>query len=48
MTPYAWAIKPGDQGWHQYLADFVATIKRNGQLKQAAERHGLGPIALID
>jgi ABC-type amino acid transport substrate-binding protein len=48
LTPYAWAIKPGDEAWQSRLTEFVHRIKRNGQLKQAAEAHGLLPIALIE
>lgn len=44
ITPYAWAIAPGDDAWHQRLEQFVDTIKRDGRLAEAARRHGLEPI----
>lgn len=47
VTPYAWAIAPGDDGWHAYLEGFVARIKQDGRLARAAERHGLSPIVVL-
>jgi ABC-type amino acid transport substrate-binding protein len=44
MTPYAYAIKPGDDAWHARLERFVADIKRDGRLLAAAKQHGLSPI----
>lgn len=46
ITPYAWAIAPGDDAWHQRLERFVADIKRDGRLRAAAQRHGLEPIVV--
>lgn len=46
ITPYAWAIAPGDDAWHARLEAFVATIKRDGRLHAAALRHGLDPIVV--
>lgn len=46
ITPYAWAIAPGDERWHQRLEEFVGTIKRDGRLLEAARRHGLEPITV--
>jgi len=48
ITPYAYAMRPGDDRWHTRVEQFVAANKRNGELKAAAERHGLLPIALLD
>ncbi|HEX6734859.1 MAG TPA: ABC transporter substrate-binding protein [Azonexus sp.] len=48
ITPYAWAMRPGDDRWHARVEQFVAAAKRNGQLRAAAERHGLTPIAVFD
>lgn len=48
ITPYAWAMRPGDDRWHARVERFLAEEKRNGQLKAAAERHGLSPIVLLD
>ncbi|CAL93116.1 ABC transporter substrate-binding protein [Azoarcus olearius] len=44
VTPYAWAIAPGDDRWHQRLEAFLATIRDDGRLMAAARRHGLDPI----
>ena len=46
LTPYAWAMKPGDDAWYRRVEAFVATIKKDGRLQVAAKRHGLGPIAM--
>ena len=44
VTPYAYAIKPGDDAWHTRLETFVNDIKRDGRLMTAAKRHKLEPI----
>lgn len=44
VTPYAYAVKPGDSAWLTMVDEFVARIQRDGRLKAAAERHGLGAI----
>jgi ABC-type amino acid transport substrate-binding protein len=41
VTPYAYAIKPGDDAWHSRLETFVSDIKRDGRLAAAAKRHKL-------
>lgn len=46
VTPYAWAVAPGDEGWLRQLDAFVARIKRDGRLATAARRHGLDPIVI--
>jgi cyclohexadienyl dehydratase len=43
-TPFGYALAPGDQIWLNYLNLFVDTIKRDGQLKAAAERNHLSPM----
>lgn len=48
ITPYAWAMRPGDDRWHARVEDFLARAKRSGELKAFAERHGLLPIAVLD
>lgn len=48
ITPYAYAIAPGDDAWHARLERFVATVKADGRLATAAERHGLTPIVKLD
>ena len=44
VTPYAYAMKPGDDVWHARLDRFVSDIKRDGRLLEAAKRHKLEPI----
>lgn len=44
VTPYAYAIKPGDDPWYQRVEAFVAKIKRDGRLKAAARRYALDTI----
>jgi ABC-type amino acid transport substrate-binding protein len=44
ITPYAYAVKPGDDAWHARLEQFVSTIKRDGRLMASAKNHKLDPI----
>lgn len=44
VTPYAYALKPGDDVWHARLERFVSDVKRDGRLLEAAKRHKLEPI----
>ncbi len=44
LTPYAYALAPGDEAWHARLTSFVADIKRDGRLMAAARAHQLDPI----
>ena len=44
LTPYAFALKPGDDVWYQRLERFVSDIKRDGRLAASAKLHGLTPI----
>ena len=44
VTPYAYAVKPGDDAWLARLNGFVAAIKQDGRLMAAAKRHRLEPI----
>jgi cyclohexadienyl dehydratase len=37
VTPFAYAVSPGDQIWLNYVNLFVETIKRNGKLLEAAK-----------
>ncbi len=48
ITPYAYAMRPGDDRWHARVEQFVAGVKRSGELKAAAERHGLLAITVLD
>nr|WP_145545448.1 ABC transporter substrate-binding protein [Variovorax boronicumulans] len=44
VLPYAYAVRPGDDAWFAAIDGFVARIKRDGTLAQAARRHGLADI----
>lgn len=44
ITPYAYALKPGDDRWHARVEQFVSDIKRDGRLMAAAKRYKLDPI----
>jgi ABC-type amino acid transport substrate-binding protein len=44
ITPYAYAVKPGDDAWLARLNGFMASIKKDGRLMAAAKRHRLDPI----
>lgn len=48
ITPYAYAMLPGDDRWHSRVEQFVARQKSNGELRNAAERHGLLTIAVLN
>jgi hypothetical protein len=44
LTPYAYALKPGDDVWHARMERFVSAIKRDGRLLAAAKRYQLESI----
>lgn len=44
VTPYAYAVKPGDDPWLARLDGFVSAIKQDGRLLAAAKRNQLEPI----
>lgn len=44
VTPYAYAVRPGDDRWHARVEEFVSNIKRDGRLLESAKRHNLLPI----
>lgn len=44
VTPYAYAVKPGDDRWFARVELFVSDIKRDGRLVEAARRYKLDPI----
>ncbi|HEY0835216.1 MAG TPA: ABC transporter substrate-binding protein [Azospirillum sp.] len=48
VTPYAYAVAPGDAAWLARVDEFVAAIKKDGRLKAAAVRNSLGPIVARD
>ncbi|WP_298234633.1 ABC transporter substrate-binding protein [uncultured Azohydromonas sp.] len=46
VTPYAWAVAPGDDRWWQEVEAFATRIRRDGRLLEAARRHELTPIVV--
>lgn len=48
LTPYAYAVRSGDEIWHARVGRFVAAIKRDGRLLVTARRHKLDSIAVRD
>ncbi len=47
-TPYAYAVKPGDDRWFERVEAFVQQVKHDGRLLAAAKRHQLEPILHLD
>ena len=47
VTSYAYAMKPGDAIWHARMERFVASVKQDGRLLEAARRHKLDPIVVL-
>lgn len=48
VTPYAYALWPGDDVWYRRLERFVSDIKADGRLLAAARRHNLEAILVLD
>lgn len=46
LTRYAYAVAPGDAAWLAEVEAFVNQTRRDGTLRAAAERHGLGAIVV--
>ena len=46
ITPYAYAMKTGDDQWHARIEQFVKDIKRDGRLMESATRHNLQSIVV--
>jgi cyclohexadienyl dehydratase len=46
ITPYAYAMASGDDPWHARIERFVADVKRDGRLLEAARRHQLEAILI--
>lgn len=44
LTPYAWAMRPGDDRFHARVEAFLRELKSDGRLLNSAKRHGLEPI----
>lgn len=48
LTYYAWALKPGDSQWQDYLNNFMQRIKQDGRLLQAARKYSLEPAVVLE
>ena len=48
VTPYAYAVAPGDQVWLNYINLFLKTIKRDGRLLGAAKKNSLEAIVNLN
>lgn len=48
VTPYAYAVAPGDGAWLDRVNAFVAAAKKDGRLAASAARNGLTPIVATD
>jgi len=46
ITPYAYAVKPGNPEWLERLNSFIRRVKQDGRLAAAAKRHGLEAIVV--
>jgi len=46
VTPYAWAMAPGEDAFHARVERFITAIKTDGRLLESARRQGLAPIVL--
>ena len=46
VTPYAYAMKKGDDAWYQRVQSFVSDIKKDGRLMQAATKQHLESIVV--
>jgi ABC-type amino acid transport substrate-binding protein len=44
LTPYAWAMQPGDDRFATRVDGFLSSIKADGRLMVNARRYGLDPI----
>lgn len=48
ITPYAYALAPGDDRWHGRVEQFVAAVKKDGRLLEAAKRYRLEAMVHTD
>jgi ABC-type amino acid transport substrate-binding protein len=46
ITPYAWAMQPGDDAFHARVEEILAAMKRDGRLLANARRYGLDPLVV--
>lgn len=44
VTPYSWAMKPGEARFHARVEEILAEMKLSGKLRANARRHALEPI----
>lgn len=44
VTPYHWAMKPGEDRFHARVEEILAQMKQTGTLRANARRHALEPI----
>jgi ABC-type amino acid transport substrate-binding protein len=47
VVPYAWAMAPGDDGFHARIERFVDAVRQDGRLVASARRHGLEAIVNV-
>jgi cyclohexadienyl dehydratase len=48
LTPYAYAMAPGDDRWHERIETFVRTVKEDGRLLASAKRYRLESMIRFD
>jgi cyclohexadienyl dehydratase len=48
LTPYAWAMKPGDDVWHARVEAFIRDVRRDGRLLEFGRKYGLEPILVLN
>jgi ABC-type amino acid transport substrate-binding protein len=46
ITPYAWAMQPGDDAFHARVEEILSAMKRDGRLLANARRYGLDPLVV--
>ena len=46
ITPYAWAMRQGDDAFHTRVEEVLAAMKRDGRLQANARRYGLDPLVV--
>ena len=46
VTPYAYAMLPGDDAWHARVERFVDEVRRDGRLLASARQHRLEAIVV--
>ena len=46
VTPYAYAMLPGDDAWHARVERFIGDVRRDGRLRESAKQHRLEAIVV--